>query len=270
MRRIPARWSRRVRSASHAVVVALGLIGGNAAWGGEARIAVASNFAATCQLLGDAFAAATGHAAMQSAGSSGKLYAQIRQGAPFDVFLSADAERPQRLEAEGDAVAATRMTYAFGRLALWSAEPKLPLGPEFLAEGRYRHLAIANPEIAPYGVAAREVLRGLGLWERLQPRLLFGENIAQAYQFVATGSAELGIVARSQLRAGSGSRWVIPGDRHAPLEQQAVLLSRAADNAAARAFLQFLASPQARAIVVEAGYDVADGGDADSLRIPGN
>jgi molybdate transport system substrate-binding protein len=227
---------------------------------GETHVAVAQNFAVTCRQIAEAFTAETGHAVTLSAGSTGKLYAQIENGAPFDVLLSADAERPRRLEASGRAVAGSRFTYALGRLVLWS--PTAGLVDEagaVLASDRYRHLAIANPELAPYGAAAREVLRGLDLFERLAGRIVRGEDIGQTYQFVASGNAELGFVALAQLiDAEQGSRWMVPEKLHTPIEQQAVLLAVGRDEEGATAFLSFLRSPGARAQIERAGYGVPD------------
>jgi molybdate transport system substrate-binding protein len=221
---------------------------------GEVHVAVATNFAATARTLADAFARETGHRAVPSEGSTGKLYAQIVSGAPFEVFLSADAERPRRLEEEGRAVSGSRFTYALGRLVLWSPDPARVDGPDALARDDFLHLAIANPELAPYGAAAREVLEGLGLWERLQPRLVRGEDVGQTFHFVASGGAELGFVALSLVTGRDGSRWMVAPDGHAPLEQQAVLLVRGEGDEAARAFLDFLRGDAARGTIEKAGY----------------
>jgi molybdate transport system substrate-binding protein len=190
-----------------------------------------------------------------SDGSSGKLAAQIANGAPFEAFLSADVERPAKLEAEQKVVAGTRFVYAVGKLALWSARPDLVKGEATLRDGDFRHLAIANPDLAPYGAAARDVLQRLQLWDALQPKLVRGEDIGQAFHFVSTGNAELGFVALSQIAGNdAGSRWLVPQDRYAPIEQQAVLLPPGRDDPAARAFLQFLKSDAARALIEGAGY----------------
>jgi len=223
--------------------------------GEEIHVAVATNFARTARELGEAFQAGTGTQVVVSQGSTGKLYAQIVNGAPFEVFLSADAERPRKLVEEGQAVEGTRFTYALGQLVLWSPDPARVKDASALA-GDFRHLSIANPELAPYGAAARETLVELGLWDALQPRLVRGEDIGQAYQFVATGHAELGFVALSQLAGGAGSRWLVPAGHYAPLEQQAVLLARGRDDGAARAFLAFLRSEAARERIAAAGYGV--------------
>jgi len=188
-------------------------------------------------------------------GSTGKLYAQIVNGAPFDVFLAADVERPARLEADGRAVPGCRFTYALGRLALWSRDAtRVDDAGEVLRSAEFNRLAIANPRLAPYGRAAREALLALGLWEALQPRLVLGENIAQTHVFVYTGNADLGFVAWSQILAGGagGSHWLVPAALHEPVEQQAVALR---DNGPVRAFVDFLRSPDARQIIREFGYD---------------
>jgi molybdate transport system substrate-binding protein len=219
----------------------------------EAHVAVAANFAAPAKDLSAAFAAASGHTLTLSNGSTGKFYAQIRSGAPFDVLLSADEETPRRLEAEKRAVAGSRFTYAVGRLALW--DPKNhSLSVERLKEGSFKRLAIANPRLAPYGAAAREALQKLGLWDTVQPKLVQGENIAQTFQFVASGNAELGFVALSQLRGAGGAHWRVPEGLHAPLRQDAVLLARGAGNAAAAAFLDYLQSASARERIRGYGY----------------
>lgn len=228
---------------------------------GEVHAAVAASFAEPARELAAEFERRTGHRVLLSTGSTGKLYAQISHGAPFEVFLAADAERPRRLEAEGLAVAGSRFPYALGRLALWSARPGL-VDPEgrVLAEGSFRHLAIANPKTAPYGAAARAVLERLGVWERLEPRVVQGEDVGQTWQFVASGGAELGFVALAQLvaageRAG-GSRWIVPNSLHPPVEQQAALLARGASDPAARAFLAFLRGSRGRAVVERFGYSL--------------
>jgi molybdate transport system substrate-binding protein len=220
----------------------------------ELRIAVASNFAQPMTALVSYFESNTAHQVVLSSNSTGKHYAQIRQGAPFDVFLAADRERPERLEQDGLAIPGTRFTYALGRLVLWSPrEGYVDKNGTVLRAGDFRHLAIANPKLAPYGRAAREVLTARKLWTSLQPRIVRGENVGQAYQYVHSGNAELGFVAASQLRAGNGSRWTVPADRHAPIEQQAVLLR---DRGPARAFLAFLRSEAALKIIRGYGYDV--------------
>lgn len=236
--------------------VALALAGAPVARAGEVHVAVATNFAKTARALAGAFAAETGHRAVVSDGSTGKLYAQIVNGAPFEVFLAADAERPRRLEAEGRAVAGTRFPYALGRLVLWSPDAARITGADALEREDFRRLAIASPELAPYGAAARALLEQLGLWEHLQRRLVRGEDVGQAFQFVATGNAELGLVALSQVSGRGGSQWIVPPDRYPPIEQQAVLLAPGRSDPAARAFLDFLRGDAARAQIERAGYGV--------------
>lgn len=223
------------------------------------QVAVAANFSGTLQRLAPLFQQASGHTLQVSAGSTGKLVAQIRNGAPFDVFLAADAETPAQLEAEGLAVAASRVTYAVGRLVLWSPDPaRIDGRPDVLKAGNFRHLAMANPRVAPYGQAAQQTLEKLNLAQTLAPRLVLGESIAQAHQFVASGNAELGFVALAQVmtdgQLGAGSFWLVPPSLHAPLRQDAVWLRRARDAAAAQALLAFLRSAAARAVIAAAGY----------------
>jgi molybdate transport system substrate-binding protein len=235
---------------------ALMLGAANVACAAEATVAVAANFAAPAKVLAQRFAAQTGHKLVLSSGSTGKFYAQIRSGAPFEVLLSADAATPQRLEEEKLAVAGSAFTYAVGKLVLWSA--KLPVDENTLRAGRFTRLAIANPKLAPYGAAAQEALVKLGLWPGLQPRLVVGENIAQAFQFVASGNADLGFIAFSQISEGGSSRggsyWPVPASLHAPIRQDAALLTRGSSNAAAREFLAFLRSEPARELIAGYGY----------------
>jgi len=223
----------------------------------ETRIAVAANFAEPAQEIAARFEATTGHRAVLSFGSSGQFFAQIANGAPFDVFLSADAERPIKVEADGLSVRGSRFTYATGRLVLWSRTPGLvDGGGAILARGGFDKLALADPKTAPYGLAAVETLRRLGLSDRLSPRLVTGTSITQAYQFTDTGAAELGFVALSQVVGHDrGSRWIVPATHHSPIAQQAVLLKRGADNVAAKAFMVFLKGPEARTIIRRYGYE---------------
>ena len=229
----------------------------------EAGIAVASNFAVTMEALAASFEARTGHQLLTTVGSTGKLYAQIVNGAPFDVLLAADSERPRLLEESGHAVANSRVTYARGRLVLWSRDASLPAGDclDELHNGSGK-LSIANPDIAPYGVAARATLRSLGVWERLRSRLVMGENVGQALQFAATGNARLGFVAAAQLTLdrlpATRCIWNVPERYHEPIDQQAVLLMPGKNIEAARQFLSFLQGPEARRIVIENGYNVPD------------
>lgn len=239
--------------------VALSLAAAPAA-AAEALIAVATNFAGAMAELEAAFERESPHRIRVSTGATGTLYAQATHGAPYDILMAADRTRPERLEAAGLAVPGSRRTYAVGRLVLWSTEPdRVPReGVDALRAGDFRRLAIANPELAPYGFAAREALRALGLYDALRDRIVMGENIGQAHAMVATGNAEIGLVALSQLTgsgaATAGSRWAVPETLHVPIRQDLVLLRRGAGNAAARAFLEFLETSDARRILVAAGY----------------
>lgn len=224
----------------------------------EVHVAVAANFLATLREIGAEFHRQQGHSLVISSGSTGKLYAQITHGAPYEVFLAADAQRPQRLEKEAYAVTGSRFTYARGRLALWSRDPaRVDADGQVLVTGKFSHLAMANVRTAPYGVAAKETLVHMGLWERLAPTIVQGEDIGQALQFVESGSAEVGFVALAQAKKrATGSYWLVPQEYHAPLTQQAVLLRRASKHAAARAFMDFLRGATARRIIQRDGYDV--------------
>ena len=222
------------------------------------RVAVASNFLPVARLLAQSFEAETGHRVKLVPGATGRLYAQIVRGAPFDLFLAADRVRPQRLEREGRIVPGSRRTYALGRLVLWSPDPqRIRDGSGVLRRGDFYRLAIANPRLAPYGRAAREVLERLGLWQALTPRLVRGENIAQAFHFVQSGNAELGFIAAAQWQglpaARRGSAWPVPANLHEPIEQQMVLLS---PRPAARAFHAWLLRPESRGVVRRSGYEV--------------
>ena len=224
----------------------------------EVSVAVAANFVESARAVAEAFHTATGDTALISPGASGQLFTQISHGAPYEVFLSADAERPQALVAGGYAVGQSRFTYAVGRLALYSTTPGLVDGQGLvLKRPDLRTVAIADPAVAPYGVAAEETMRKLGAYDALKPKIVKGASIAQAYQFVATGAAEIGFVAQSQIvTVKGGSRWLVPEALHAPIEQQAVLLKAGANDPAARAFLDFLKTPAARTIISRYGYDV--------------
>lgn len=227
----------------------------------EVQVAVAANFTAPMQKIAEAFARDTGHRAVLAFGATGKFYAQIHNGAPFDVLLAADASTPRRLEDDGIGMAGSRFTYAIGTLVLWSAKEGYvdPQGT-LLADGDFRHLAIANPKTAPYGAAAMATLERLNLREKLQPRFVQGENIAQTHQFVATGNAELGFIALSQViedgQIGKGSGWVVPADDHEPIRQDAQLLRHGKDNPAAQALLDYLHGETARAVIREYGYEI--------------
>ena len=237
------------------MALAIVLMGPSAAPAGSARIAVASNFRDAAVEIGAAFRDASGHDLAFSFGSTGQLFAQIAHGAPFDAFLAADRERAGRIVAQGLGVAGSSFTYAEGRIVLFSADDGLDVGPAALKDGAFERLAIAEPASAPYGKAALEVLRALHRFNALQARIVRGLNVAQAYQFVQTGNAELGFVALSQvIRHSAGSRWIVPDSLHSPIAQDAVLLERGANNEAARAFLAFLRGARAKAIVAEFGY----------------
>ncbi len=224
----------------------------------EARIAVATNFRDAAAEIGRAFAAATGHSALFSYGSTGQLFAQIAQGAPFDVFLAADKVRVEQAVTAKLAVAGSQQTYATGRIVLFSMDEALVTGPETLKTARFERLAVAAPQSAPYGAAAIESMRAMGVYDLVGDRIVRGQNVAQAYQFVHSGSADLGFVALSQIRLLTvGSRWIVPETMHAPIAQDAVLLERGADNAAARAFLAFLRSTQADQVREKFGYGPA-------------
>lgn len=225
----------------------------------EVQVAVAANFTVPMTVIAAEFEKATGHKAHLSSGASGKFYAQIRNGAPFHVLLSADEETPARLEQENLAVPGSRFTYAVGALVLWSARPDfVDSKGAVMSQGAFAHLAVANPKLAPYGAAAMETLGKLSLTSVLQPKLVFGENIAQTYQFVMSGNAELGFVALSQAmkegRIAAGSAWIVPVGMHRPIRQDAVILSRGRENAAAIALLRFMREPRALAIIQSYGY----------------
>jgi molybdate transport system substrate-binding protein len=228
------------------------------------NIAVAANFAAPAKALAEVLHQTTGHTANLSFGATGAFTAQIENGAPFDVLMSADAQSPARLKAEGLTVLGSRQTYAIGRLALWSAQPGLvDEQGKVLGSGRFDKLAIANPKLAPYGQAALQTLEKLGLTAQLKPKLVIGENIGQTYQFVASGNAPLGFVALSQVMKGGkpaagGSLWVVSDTLHAPIVQDAVLLRHGVTNPAARAWLALLRSLAAQNLIRGYGYAVPD------------
>ncbi len=223
------------------------------------HVAVASNFADPAATLAEQFRKATGHAVTLSAGSSGKFFAQVRHGAPYQAFFSADQDKPLALEEAGLAVPGSRFTYAIGVLALWSPKPGfIENSPARLTSGPFNKLALANPRLAPYGMAAVEVMQQLQLTSATQTHWVQGENIAQTFQFVRSGNADLGFVALSQItkdgRPLSGSAWVVPDHLHRPILQDAVLLKRGADSPAARAFLEFVRSDAARKTIQSYGY----------------
>lgn len=227
----------------------------------EVQVAVAANFTAPMQAIAAEFEKDTGHQAKLAFGATGKFYAQISNGAPFEVFLSADDTTPARMEQELLVVPGSRFTYAKGKLVLWSADPaRVDSQGEVLKKGDFKHLAIANPKTAPYGAAALEMLNRWGLLAAVQPRFVQGENISQTYQFVSTGNAELGFVALSQVykdgRITGGSAWIVPATLYRPILQDAVILARGKANPAAQALAQYLRSEKARAIIKSYGYEL--------------
>jgi molybdate transport system substrate-binding protein len=241
-------------------VAAIAALVGSNADAADTNVAVAANFTDAANEIATAFQQKTGHQAVLSFGSSGQLYTQITQDAPFQIMLSADEARPKKLVADGLAVADSRFTYAIGKLVLWSKTKGLVKGEATLKAGAFSKLAIANPTAAPYGAAAVETLKALKVYETLQPKIVQGNNIAQTFQFVETGNAELGLVALSQIAGEpSGSRWLVPQALYTPIRQDAVLLKKGAGNEAAAAFLAFLKGPEARAIIERYGYGVDTG-----------
>ena len=227
----------------------------------EVQVAVAANFTAPMQQIAAQFEKESGHKAVLSFGATGKFYAQIVNGAPFEMLLAADDETPARLEKDGQGVSGSRFTYAIGKLVLWSADPALVDGKgEVLKTGNFKHLAIANPKTAPYGAAAVETLTKLGLLANLQPRFVQGENISQTQQFIVTGNAELGFIALSQVlkdgRISAGSAWTVPANLYEPIRQDALLLSKGKDKPAAAALLAYLKGDKAKAIIKTFGYEL--------------
>lgn len=225
----------------------------------EVAVAVAANFAGPLAKIGEGFTAASGHTLKVSAGSTGKFHSQIQAGAPFDVLIAADDETPKKLVGENLAVPGSNFTYAIGQLVLWSAQPGyVDDQGAVLAGGRFAHLAIANPKLAPYGRAGTEVLKARGLTDAVAPRLVTAESIAQAYQFIATGNAELGFVALSQVavpgKPATGSYWLVPPSLYGQIRQDAVLLRTGEKNPAAAALLAYLKSAPAKAVIRSYGY----------------
>jgi molybdate transport system substrate-binding protein len=228
---------------------------------GEVRVAVAANFSGPMQAIAKAFERESGHRAVVAVGSTGRFYAQVRNGAPFEVLLAADDETPARLEREGFGIAGTRITYATGRLVLWSTKPgQVDPAGEVLRSDTASRLAVADPRLSPYGAAALQVLDRLGLRAAFTARLVQGESIGQAFQFVASGNAPLGFVALSQVasegRIVRGSGWIVPQRLHEPLRQDAIVLNPGRSNPAAAALLRFLQGDEARAIIRAHGYEI--------------
>ena len=227
------------------------------AFAAQTNVAVAANFTDAAKDIAAAYSAKTGNDAVLSFGASGQFYTQISQGAPFEVFLSADDERPKKAIAEGYGVQGTAFTYAIGKLVLWSKQPGLVQGEATLTKATFDKLSICNPVAAPYGAAAVETMKGLKLYDTLQPKLVVGANISQAFQFVQTGNAEIGFVALSQvIDDTAGSKWMVPQNLYSPIRQDAVLLKKGESNEAATGFLSFLKDPEATAIIRKYGYEV--------------
>lgn len=250
----------RMLAVLYAVFLCAGLLMAPIVSAEQVQAAVAANFVPAFKDIAAEFEKRTGHTVLTSAGSSGKFYAQIRNGAPFEVFFSADDERPKVLEEEGLGVKGSRFTYAIGRLVLWSQDPALVTGEETLKTGKFAHLAMANPKTAPYGTAAMQAMMKLGVWESLQPRIVMGENLGQTSGFLESGSAELGFLALSQVfdekLRGKGSRWDVPAHLHEPIRQDAILLSKGQHNLAAKALMEFMRGPYARSVMEQYGYEL--------------
>ena len=228
----------------------------------EVQVAVAANFTAPIQAIARDFEKDTGHTLIAAYGATGQFYTQIKNGAPFEMFLAADESTPKTLEKEGEIVPGSRFTYAVGTLALWSAkEGYVDHDGKVLTENTFNHLAIANPKAAPYGLAATQVLAGMGLTDRVKGKIVEGQNITQAYQFVSTGNAELGFVALSQIykdgKVSRGSAWIVPASMHDPIKQDAVILNKGKDSAAAKALVEYLKGPKAAAVIKSYGYELA-------------
>jgi molybdate transport system substrate-binding protein len=226
---------------------------------GEVNAAVAANFTAPVQQIAELFQKETGHTVKFSFGSSGKFYSQIKEGAPFDVFLAADEKNPKLLEEEGLAVKDSRFVYALGKLVLWSAKPGFVDDKgAVLGKDGFNKVAYADPKLAPYGLAAQETFQKMKLWDKVQSKLVTGESITQTYQFAATGNADLAFIALSQItkdgKVTEGSWWIVPSDMYTPIKQSAVQLSAAKDPVAAKAFMTFLKSEKALAIIRGFGY----------------
>lgn len=231
----------------------------NARNGKEVKVAVAANFTEPAKEIAALFEKVSGHRLVLSYGATGAFYAQITQGAPFEVLLAADKTTPAKAAAEGHAVAGTAFTYAVGKLLLFSKTPGLALGELALKEAKFAKIAIANPATAPYGAAAVEVMKVLGVYETLQPKIVQGTNIAQTFQFIDTGNAEVGFVGLAQVAfVEGGSRWIVPANLHSPILQDALLLKTGANNDAAREFLAFLKSAEARKVIEKFGYGIGD------------
>ena len=247
---------------SRTVITLALLVFGQASWSATVLVAVAANFSKPMTEIVSQFEKATGHSAQLSFGSSGKFVSQLENGGPFEVLLSADEKGPEKLEQAGLTVPNSRFVYALGRLVLWSATPNFVDDKgKILMTSNFKHLALADPKVAPYGAAAIDVLKKLKLFEKLQPLFVQGENIAQTYQFISTANAELGFLALSQViesgKIVGGSSWIIPDNLHAPIRQSAVIMKKGAENPAALALIDYLKSIPALAIIKKYGYDLA-------------
>lgn len=251
----------RIRLSHLAVSTLASLACLNSAWADEVQVAVAANFTAPIQAIAKDFEKDTGHKLVAAYGATGQFYAQIKNGAPFEVFLAADDSTPAKLEQEKEIVAGSRFTYAIGTLALWSAKPGyVDAQGEVLKKNDFKHLSIANPKAAPYGLAATQVLDKLKLTEATKAKIVEGQNITQAFQFVSTGNAELGFVALSQVykdgKISEGSAWIVPAELHDPIRQDAVILNKGKDNPAAKALVDYLKGPKAAAVIKSYGYEI--------------
>lgn len=256
-------WRKRVGVWTSRMAGAVALAWMGPVTAGEVAVAVASNFTAPMQQIAQAFEQQTGHRVKLSSGGTGSLYAQIRHGAPFDLLLAADTKIPARLAQEGYADERTQFTYATGQLVLWGANPTLIDGlndsdGDILREGKFRKFAIADPMLAPYGAAAQQALQALGLWQAIEPKIVQGKNIGQAFQFVSSGNAELGLVALAQVYADgkieSGSGWIVPHELYSPIRQDAILLKPGQANPVAHELVNYLKGEQVQQIIESYGY----------------
>jgi molybdate transport system substrate-binding protein len=247
---------RPVKSLIASLALAMAALLTSHADAAQTHVAVAANFTDASKEIAAAFHKKTGHEAVLSFGSSGQFVTQITQDAPFEIFLSADDERPKKLISQGFGVPGSEFTYAVGKLVLWSKQADTVKGEETLKDAKFSKLSICDPVAAPYGAAAVETMKSLKLYDALKPKFVQGANITQAYQFVETGNAEVGFVALSQLagKSGEGSRWMVPQDLYKPITQGAVLLKKGEKNPAATAFIDFLKGPEAKVIIEKYGY----------------
>ncbi|MHC5306041.1 molybdate ABC transporter substrate-binding protein [Bartonella sp. LJL80] len=242
-----------------ALLTGIFLAGTSLGYAGETVVAVAANFTEPVKEIAEQFKEKTGHTATLSFGATGNFYNQIKNGAPFEVFLAADTERPTKTVEEGYGVKGTQFTYAIGTLVLWSSKPDLIKGPETLTDASIKHISFCNPDAAPYGKASVETMDALKVHDEIKPKLVEGQNISQAFQFVKTGNAEIGFVALSQvINEKGGSQWIVPQQYYNPIKQDAVLLKTGENNEAAKAFLEFLKGPESAAIIKKYGYALAN------------